>query len=506
MSATTMAILDGYTVEPSGLGVPPYLSTYVRDAYSALRKAYPSADVRYLTIDDVRWCLNGGAPSIPPPQSDPQTYSATVNRDRAIQVLADSTVVVVVAGDKVPSIHLHAENATVNELARALACVRGSRVLIGPLATYALAEPAAYAGLFDAIHTHTISSGDLLLGSKQPVPYDRLQADRESYEGLVAQLHWCPIAEIELYRGCTRRQFCSFCNEPVKAPLVDFRRIDDVLDEVTRLTSAGVRNFRLGQQTCFFSYQNRDVDAVERLLAGVRSACPDLEVLHIDNADPLAVASPNGLRIARLVTTYCTEGNCAPMGVETFDPAVVRRNRLTCTPEILLRAAEHINEVGVDRGPGGLPKLLPGLNLIYGLPGETHATHLANLTWLQRIYDAGLLCHRTNVRQARVFPGTLLAEERIFQPVPSAEHFPTWKADIDHIWDEPMKRKTYPLGLRLTGLYSFFVTNLGTWYRRLGSYSIQVVEQGTAAPLYNTADLTVTGHAPRFLYGEPCAA
>ncbi|MGH3815166.1 MAG: hypothetical protein ACRDUV_22425 [Pseudonocardiaceae bacterium] len=52
MSAT-MAILDGHTVEPSGLGVPPYLSTYVREAYSALRKAYPSADVRYLTIDDV---------------------------------------------------------------------------------------------------------------------------------------------------------------------------------------------------------------------------------------------------------------------------------------------------------------------------------------------------------------------------------------------------------------------------------------------------------------------
>lgn len=78
MSAT-MAILDGYTVEPSGLGVPPYLSTYVRDAYSALRKSYPSADVRYLTIDDVRWCLNGHAPSIPPPQSDPRTYSATVN-------------------------------------------------------------------------------------------------------------------------------------------------------------------------------------------------------------------------------------------------------------------------------------------------------------------------------------------------------------------------------------------------------------------------------------------
>ena len=132
MSAT-MTILDGYTVEPSGLGVPPYLSTYVRNAYSALRRAYPFADVRYLTIDDVRWCLNGGAPSIPPPQSDPRTYSATVNRDQAIQVLADATIVVVVAGDKVPSVHLHAENATVNELARALACVRGSRILLARL-------------------------------------------------------------------------------------------------------------------------------------------------------------------------------------------------------------------------------------------------------------------------------------------------------------------------------------------------------------------------------------
>jgi radical SAM superfamily enzyme with C-terminal helix-hairpin-helix motif len=117
-----------------------------------------------------------------------------------------------------------------------------------------------------------------------------------------------------------------------------------------------------------------------------------------------------------------------------------------------------------------------------------------------------MLCHRTNVRQARVLPGTPFWDERISQPVPSAEHFATWKADINHIWDEPMKRRVYPLGLWLAGLHSFFVTDLGTWYRRLGSYSIQVVAQGTAAPLYDTADLMVTGHAPRFLYGEPRAA
>ncbi len=117
-----------------------------------------------------------------------------------------------------------------------------------------------------------------------------------------------------------------------------------------------MHDFRLGQQTCFFSYQRRDPEQIERLLAGGREVCPELAVLHIDNADPLAVASPAGTRIAVLVARYCTEGNCAPMGVETFDPAVVARNPLTCTPEILLRAVENVNEAGAARGPVDCPR------------------------------------------------------------------------------------------------------------------------------------------------------
>ncbi|MGH3622438.1 MAG: radical SAM protein [Sciscionella sp.] len=500
----TVAILDCYTVEPSGLGVPPYLSTYVRDAYSALSTARPDADVRYLTIDDVRWCLNGAAPYTAPPLSDPLTYSATINRDAAIKILRDATLVVVVAGDAVPSVHLHAQNGSVDEIACAMAYVRGQRVLLGPLATYAIAEPAVYTGLFDALHTHTVTSRDLLAGSRAAAGYARLRSDRGSYAGLVEQLGWRPIAEIELYRGCTRKRFCSFCNEPVKASAVDFRAVDDILDEVGRLSAAGVRNFRLGQQTCFFSYQHRDAAAIERLLAGVHKLCPRLDVLHIDNADPLAVASPAGLRIAKLVTEYCTEGNCAPMGIESFDPVVVQRNALTCTPQILLRAVEHINTVGAERGPGGLPRLLPGLNLVYGLPGETHRTHLTNLSWLARIHEAGLMCHRTNVRQARAFPGTPLAAMAEIDP-PSIEYFETCKADIDHTWDKPMKARVYPQGLHVSRLHAFFVTSRGTWFRRLGSYSIQIVEQGVSAPRYESADLMVTGHAPRFLYGERVA-
>jgi radical SAM superfamily enzyme with C-terminal helix-hairpin-helix motif len=503
---TSAVILDCYTVEPSGLGVPPYLSAYVRDAWSALHAAYPAVDVRYLTIDDMRWVLNDGAPLTAPPVSDPLTYSASTNRDTAIKLLSGADIVVVVAGDAVPSVHLHAHNGSVDEIVRALACAQGRRVLLGPLAGDVLANPVRYLGLFDAVHTHTLASADLEAGSRTAASYAQLRADRDSYAGLLAQLDWTCVAEIELYRGCTRRRFCAFCNEPVKSAHVVFRDVDDVLDEVSRLYAAGVRHFRLGQQTCFFSAWNRDAVRIEQLLAGIREACPDLAVLHIDNADPLAVASPAGARIARLVVEYCTEGNCAPMGMESFDPQVIERNALTCTPEVLRRAIDNVNAAGSGRGPDGLPRLLPGINLIYGLPGETHRTHLANLTGLAGLFAAGVMCHRTNVRQAVAYPGTPLAAMQAAEAPPSATHFPTWKADIDATWDQPMKQRVYPLGTTLRGLHSFFVTTRGTWYRRLGSYPIQVVERGTAVPRYQTADLRVTEHAARFIYGERCAA
>ena len=491
------AIVDCYTVEPSGLGVPPYLSVYARQAFDALRRACPGVNVRYVTIDDLRWCWNKGQPFTRAPLSDQLTYSATVNRNDAIKVLADAEVVVVIAGDAVPSVHLQARNGSPDEIGVILGLIQGKRVLLGPLAS----RLPTQAGRFDAVHTHTIASENLLSGSRSAASYSALAADRDSYMDLIPQLRWQPVAEIELYRGCTRRRFCSFCNEPVKSPHVRFRSPADVLSEISLLYAGGVRNFRLGQQTCFFSYLNRDSDAIGGLLEKIREKCPDLEVLHIDNADPLAVASPAGARIARLVAEYCTEGNCAPMGIESFDPAVIQANALSCTPEILLRAVANVNEAGSHAGPQGLPVLLPGLNVVYGLPGETHRTHYDNLSWLVRILDMGYLCHRINVRMAHAYPGTPLSDGLLSGPVPSAEHFPSWKADISYVFDQPMKQRVYPTGMRIPGLHSFFVTSRGTWHRRLGAYSIQVVEHGTARPLGERAELMITGHEPRFIYG-----
>ena len=45
-------ILDGYTDEPAGLGVPPYIGIYPRYAYGVLDKYNVKVD--YITIDKFR--------------------------------------------------------------------------------------------------------------------------------------------------------------------------------------------------------------------------------------------------------------------------------------------------------------------------------------------------------------------------------------------------------------------------------------------------------------------
>src|SRR5260370_12708630 len=105
-------IFDCYTVEPAGLGVPPYLSTYVRYAYASLHASGVYGDIAYATIDDFR-----AAVGIEDTQAklhgytDPLTYSLTMNAPRILDLLKTSDLIFVIAGDTVPSMHLHAKNA-----------------------------------------------------------------------------------------------------------------------------------------------------------------------------------------------------------------------------------------------------------------------------------------------------------------------------------------------------------------------------------------------------------
>lgn len=475
----------------------------MRQSFASLHATKAFDRIYYVTVDDLRWALNDQRPHGDPSGklSDSLTYSATTNRPHAIELLKDADCTVCIAGDKVPSVHLHAVNGSLMEISRALELGSGRKVLFGPLASQLHLERHRLLANFDSYQTHTLTADGLWSNGLNPAAYDQLSAEQCDYSDLLQQLEWTAIAEIEMYRGCTRKRFCSFCNEPVKSPSVVFRTIDDIVSEVTNLYAAGLRHFRLGQQTCFFSYYHRDVEKISELLDRIRNNCPDLRVLHIDNADPLAVASKSGARIAKLIVEYCTEGNCAPMGIESFDPEVIERNSLTCSSDILFRAIENINIAGAEVGPRGLPKLLPGLNIIYGLPGETFRTHQINLDGLSHILQKGWKCHRTNVRQARPFAGTMLAAQTGLGGVQANALFDEQKDEIATGYDLPMKQRVYPSGSVVKGLHSFFRTERGTWYRQLGSYPLQIVEIDAYRPLFEVKDLKITDHAGRHVYG-----
>ena len=70
------------------------------------------------------------------------------------------------------------------------------------------------------------------------------------------------------------------------------------------------------------------------------------------------------------------------LGCETFDDRITNANRLNATSEQSLKAIELINEFGRASSPTGLPRLLPGINLLFGLINETEETWKLNYDFL----------------------------------------------------------------------------------------------------------------------------
>lgn len=75
-----------------------------------------------------------------------------------------------------------------------------------------------------------------------------------------------------------------------------FREPKDIIAEVQRLNEKGIRNIRLGGQTCIVSYKAEgegdprpNVDAVRQLFTGLKGL--DLDVVHVDNANSSVISS-----------------------------------------------------------------------------------------------------------------------------------------------------------------------------------------------------------------------
>jgi radical SAM superfamily enzyme with C-terminal helix-hairpin-helix motif len=327
------------------------------------------------------------------------------------------------------------------------------------------------------------------------------------------------IAEMETSRGCAYR--CSFCTEPLYGNPA-FRSADSVVREVSNLADRGVRHFRLGRQADILAFggdgEAPNPDALRELYGGIREAVPDLGTLHLDNMNPVTIVeyperSREGIRV---IAEHNTPGDTAAFGLESADPAVQEQNNLLVTAEECLEAVRVVNEVGGWRpgedpadapsfgesAPRRLPKLLPGINLVHGLAGESEATFEHNRRFLDSLLEEGLLVRRVNIRQVMAFDGTEMAATGADLAQKHKQLFKRYKQSVREEVDNPMLRRVAPPGTVLPDVHLEYHEDGKTFGRQLGTYSLLVGIPGERE-LGRAIDVAVTGHGYRSVTGVP---
>lgn len=512
----SVLIIDGYNDEPGGLGVPPYIDVYPRYIAGALWLADKEIRIDYIDVDRLRGSLS-----------------------KWVVKAKSYDVVVFIAGVVVPGRYIGHKPAEPGEL------ISWARMIEGPLLV--LAGPAAKWGLgvrggeiayppwvFKREGFDVLVSGDVeeyfydlaKFGPEKAEP-GRVRQDYKLVDKVaplgakIVKMHPSYgrnlIAEIETYRGCARwvSGGCSFCVEPLRGRPIE-RSPEAIKREVEALYKAGVLHFRLGRQADILVYGSRTLGSEEwprpnpetlrRLFNAVRSAAPGLRVLHIDNVNPGTIVRypRDSLEALKVIVELHTPGDVAAMGLETADPRVARINNLNTYPEEVLEAIRIVNKVGGHRGWNGMPHLLPGINFILGLPGETRETYRLNREFLQRILDESLLVRRVNVRRILVLPVARAARmgagvKRRLEPL--AHSFTRWVRDY---FDREMLRRVAPKGTILRNLWVEDCEYGVCYARQVGSYPL-IVAMPCKLPRGTLIDrVYVTGvHSGRSVEGVP---
>ena len=522
-----VAIIDGYTDEPAGLGVPPYLGIYPRYAYGAIKKARKDVNIFYLTIDDLRFTFEG--------EQGIKTKNKTPNVYKTKEILEKADVIIYIGGLHTPGKYLSAVPSQVEEVARFIKPFDGVKILGGPAfmgsshgggTTISSRELSTAQLIFDHIIYGDLEAFlyDFLKNPKDTNPsrfrtYNELRDYAFLGAEVVKQFPDYPefvIVEIESQRGCPKAAGiggCSFCTEPVRYKTIEDRPIEDIVKEVEILYNLGVRHFRIGRQSCIFSYMAKPNDrvpipnpeAIEKLFKGIRTVAPKIKTLHVDNANPAIIANypKESIRIAKALIRYGTPGNVVAFGLETADPKVARLNNLNSTPEETYEAVKILNTVGAKRGYNGMPLLLPGINILFGLPGETKKTYELTYEFLKKILDDGLLIRRINIRQVVVFPGTPLWNMR--EKIKTEKHkklIHHYKYKIRHEIDYPMLKRLVPVGTILREVRAEVFDNGLTYGRQIGSYPL-IVGIPKEIELNRLYNVVIVGHGFRSITGIP---
>ncbi len=479
-------ILDCYTDEASGLGVPPYLGTYPRYMYGKLKKE--GHDITYLTIDDLRlWKIYNNKKKETTIKDKTNILIYNTTKNSAEQVLQNTEVLVVILGVHVPGKYLTALPGTLHEIIPLIKDLPMPKILTGPAVFGTQLEGGKKfeeedLSIFDEVQSYDVSFEEL---------------EKYVLDG-VEILDHIPdkrMIEIETSRGCNVGK-CSFCTEPLKSKFVN-RKKEDIVKEVVAYYKKGARFFRLGKQADFYA-SDRPIE----MLKEIREKCPNIEVLHIDNVNPNSVVKEGGEEITKALVEYCTEGNIAAFGVESFDPEIVKANLLNTMPLIALKAIRIINKYGAERGENGLPKFLPGINIIYGLLNETKQSHQKNMQALQQVLDEGLLIRRINIRQVAILPNTFLEKHGGHKYLrKNKQYYWKWRNEIRQKIDYPMLERLLPKGTVIKDVYTEMYDGNTTFCRQMGTYPLVIGVKGRY-PLGQKVKVKVTSYMLRSITGE----
>jgi radical SAM superfamily enzyme with C-terminal helix-hairpin-helix motif len=457
-------ILDGYVDEPACLGVPPYISPYIRTVAGALIDH--GCRVQYLTIDQLR--------------SDP-LRSAELNR---------ANFLVMITGATVPGKYLGGTPATLTEIQQVGHIVRGPKKLVGGPIGFGYAAEGGKKAIrqvisgFDALLTGEPAVAlDNYLNGNEPagtLDYQRTDPWSVAGSGIITQHPDYPfvMCELETARGCSHGASggCSFCTEPFYG-LPNYRSISGIAAEVAALFAHGARHFRVGRQPDILAYgagageySSPRPELLENLFSSIRSAAPELKTLHIDNTNPATIArhEQKSREALQGIIRHHTSGDVAAFGMETADPEVVAANNLKAQADDVFRAIQIVNEEGGTRRDN-VPELLPGLNFVCGLANETEKTYDLNEQFLLRVRDAGLSVRRVNIRQVMPFEGTPAYTNNTLNK--HDQRFRAFKEFVRQKIDLPMLKRVYPLGTVLREVRIEVSGDL-SFGRQMGSYPI----------------------------------
>lgn len=494
-------IIDCYTDEPSGLGVPPFLSVHSRYIAGCLEKEHRS--YFYTTIDDLRVC-NGEKHF--KNSYNKRIINATKNVMKVKEILENAQNIYVVMGCFVKYTYVSAEPPTFNEVKILLDkyTSKDNKILFYALGGSELSreniKKTVPSNLFNRIifgNTYNYFINNK--GNIFKPNYEELKEISISSSSILKQIDRPLVIEIETATGCNRNPGCTFCIEGKRGLPLQFRKEEDIINEIKALYDNGARYFRLGRQPNFFAYMNNSSKHIEKLFKGIWEKCPNIKTLHIDNVGPQDVSGAEGEKIASIVSKYCTDGNITPFGVESFDPVIREKCNLNGSIEDIHKAIEIINKYGKDKGNTGMPKLLPGINIIYGLDGQTKNTLGINLENFEKILKSGNFARRVFVRRLTSPYGEQFdnyTDENI-------KDFTKWQKQIEEKFIIPMLKEIYPIGTEISELRMEMYNEGDSILRQMATCPIRVVIKNTELKLDNFYKIKVTGYiGNRTLLGE----